>query len=94
MFFLEVTKGLKIIESISYHLETFSKDLRVQVIMLAWLFEAFLEGTAGFGVPAAVVAPLLIGLGIKPIKYWGFLETALLEFSEPPELRYASSSRD
>jgi lactate permease len=68
IFFLEVIKGIKIIESISYHLETFSKDLRVQVIILAWLFESFLEGTAGFGVPAAVVAPLLIGLGIKPIK--------------------------
>lgn len=68
IFFLEVIKGQKIIESISYHLETISKDLRVQVIILAWLFESFLEGTAGFGVPAAVVAPLLIGLGIKPIK--------------------------
>ena len=68
IFFLEVIKGLKIIESISYHLETFSKDLRVQVIILAWFFESFLEGTAGFGVPAAVVAPLLIGLGIAPLK--------------------------
>jgi lactate permease len=68
IFFLEVIKKLKIIESISYHLETLSKDLRVQVIILAWLFESFLEGTAGFGVPAAVVAPILIGLGIKPIK--------------------------
>ena len=68
IFFLEVIKGLKIIESISYHLETFSKDLRVQVIILAWFFESFLEGTAGFGVPAAVVAPILIGLGIAPLK--------------------------
>src|SRR3989344_1756664 len=68
IFFLEVTRKLRIIESVSYHLETFSKDLRVQVITLAWLFESFLEGTAGFGVPAAVVAPLLIGLGIAPLK--------------------------
>lgn len=68
IFFLEVIKGLKIIDSISYHLEIVSKDLRVQVIILAWLFESFLEGTAGFGVPAVVVVPLLIGLGIKPIK--------------------------
>ncbi|MFA6519186.1 MAG: L-lactate permease [Candidatus Shapirobacteria bacterium] len=36
-------------------------------MLLAWFFENFLEGTAGFGTPATVVAPLLIGLGISPI---------------------------
>ncbi|MEI6288695.1 MAG: L-lactate permease [bacterium] len=67
IFFLEILRDLKIIDSLSYYLETVSKDYRVQVIILAWFFENFLEGTAGFGTPAAVVAPLLIGLGLSPI---------------------------
>lgn len=68
IFFLEVLEDLKIIGSITHYLESFSKDYRVQVIILAWLFENFLEGTAGFGTPAAVVAPLLVGLGLSPLK--------------------------
>ena len=38
-------------------------DRRVQVIVIAWLFGAFIEGSAGFGTPAAVAVPLLVGLG-------------------------------
>jgi lactate permease len=67
IFFLEIMKETKIIENISYHLESISKDIRIQVIFLAWFFENFLEGTAGFGTPSTVVAPLLVGLGIPPI---------------------------
>ncbi|WP_372635785.1 L-lactate permease [Fodinibius sp.] len=40
-----------------------SPDRRVQVIIIAWLFGSFLEGAAGFGTPAAIVAPLLLALG-------------------------------
>ena len=40
-----------------------STDRRVQVIIIAWLFGSFIEGAAGFGTPAAIVAPLLVGLG-------------------------------
>ncbi|MFT4935084.1 MAG: lactate permease [Pseudoalteromonas distincta] len=42
-------------------------DPRVQVILIAWLFGAFLEGAAGFGTPAAVTAPLLVALGFTPL---------------------------
>ncbi len=38
-------------------------DRRIQVIIIAWLFGAFIEGVAGFGTPAAVAVPLLVGLG-------------------------------
>jgi lactate permease len=38
-------------------------DRRVQVIIIAWLFGSFIEGSAGFGTPAAVAVPLLVGLG-------------------------------
>ncbi len=67
ILFLEIMRETKIIENIGYHLESISRDLRVQVIFLAWFFENFLEGTAGFGTPSIVVAPLLVGLGIPPI---------------------------
>ena len=40
-----------------------SRDRRVQVIIVAWLFGSFIEGSAGFGTPAAVAVPLLVGLG-------------------------------
>lgn len=40
-----------------------SPDRRVQVVIIAWLFGSFIEGSAGFGTPAAIAAPLLVGLG-------------------------------
>ncbi|MBW7996140.1 MAG: L-lactate permease [Candidatus Glassbacteria bacterium] len=40
-----------------------STDRRVQAMIVAWMFGAFIEGAAGFGTPAAVAAPLLMALG-------------------------------
>ncbi len=40
-----------------------STDRRIQTIIIAWFFGAFIEGAAGFGTPAALAAPLLVGLG-------------------------------
>ena len=68
VFFLEILKDLKIIKNIAYYLGSLSKDYRVQIIVIAWLFECFIEGTAGFGTPAAIAVPVLIGLGLTPIK--------------------------
>ncbi len=44
-----------------------SVDRRVQIILIAWLMGSFLEGAAGFGTPAAVAAPLLVGLGFPAL---------------------------
>lgn len=66
LFFLEILKSLNIINNLAYYLGSFSKDYRVQVILLAWFFENFIEGTAGFGTPAAIVAPILVSLGLSP----------------------------
>ena len=68
VFFLEILKDLKIIKNISYYLGSISKDYRIQIILIAWFLECFIEGTAGFGTPAAVAIPILIGLGLSPIK--------------------------
>ncbi len=38
-------------------------DRRIQAIIVAWMFGAFIEGASGFGTPAAVAAPLLVVLG-------------------------------
>jgi lactate permease len=40
-----------------------SRDRRVQVVIIVWLFGSFIEGAAGFGTPAAIVAPLLVAMG-------------------------------
>jgi lactate permease len=42
-------------------------DRRIQAIIVAFLFGAFIEGAAGFGTPAAVAAPLLVVLGFPAI---------------------------
>lgn len=39
----------------------------IQVIAIGWVFTSFLQGITGFGVPVAVGAPLLLGLGVKPL---------------------------
>ena len=44
-----------------------SPDRRVQVIIIAWLFGSFIEGSAGFGTPAAISAPLLVALGFPAL---------------------------
>jgi lactate permease len=42
-------------------------DIRVQTILLAWALGALLEGLVGFGYPWAVIAPILVGLGVVEI---------------------------
>ena len=44
-----------------------SSDRRVQVIIIAWLFGSFIEGSAGFGTPAAIAAPLMVALGFPAL---------------------------
>lgn len=68
ILFLEMLKKKKIMENLAFYLDNFSPDFRIQIIMLAWFLENFLEGIAGFGTPSIVVAPLLIALGLSPVK--------------------------
>jgi lactate permease len=44
-----------------------SPDRRVQAVVIGWMFGAFIEGASGFGTPAALAAPLLVGLGFPPL---------------------------
>src|SRR5678816_60521 len=47
---------------------TLSSDQRVQVILIAFCFGAFLEGTDGGGAPVAIAGAFLIGLGFPPFQ--------------------------
>ncbi|WP_342623721.1 L-lactate permease LutP [Bacillus subtilis] len=42
-------------------------DRRLQALLIAFSFGAFLEGAAGFGAPVAISAALLVGLGFNPL---------------------------
>jgi lactate permease len=45
-----------------------SADRRIQALLLAFSFGAFIEGAAGFGAPVAISGALMIGLGFKPLE--------------------------
>ncbi len=44
-----------------------SKDRRIQALLVAFSFGAFIEGASGFGTPVAICSALLIGLGFTPL---------------------------
>jgi lactate permease len=54
-------------ETIQYGMRSVSKDMRIQAIIVGYMFGAFIEGAAGFGTPAALAAPLLLSLGFPPL---------------------------
>jgi lactate permease len=58
------TKQFEIIKN---SLATITDDRRVQAVIIAFSFGAFLEGAAGFGTPVAISAAMLAGLGFNPI---------------------------
>ncbi|MFZ5497321.1 MAG: L-lactate permease [Verrucomicrobiota bacterium] len=45
-----------------------SADRRIQTLLIAFSFGAFIEGAAGFGAPVAISAAMLIGLGFRPLQ--------------------------
>lgn len=45
-----------------------SGDRRLQAILVAFSFGAFIEGAAGFGAPVAISAAFLVGLGFRPFQ--------------------------
>ncbi|MFQ5971926.1 MAG: L-lactate permease [Alphaproteobacteria bacterium] len=54
-------------DTIRHGFTVVTPDRRAQVIIIAWLFGAFIEGAAGFGTPAALAAPLLVAIGFPPL---------------------------
>ncbi|NMA69384.1 MAG: lactate permease LctP family transporter [Desulfitobacterium sp.] len=54
-------------EIIKSSISSISNDRRIQALLVAFCFGAFLEGAAGFGAPVAISASILIGLGFNPL---------------------------
>ena len=54
-------------ETIQAGMQKITPDRRLQAIIIGFMFGAFIEGAAGFGTPAALAAPLLMGLGFPPL---------------------------
>ncbi|MGE0492423.1 MAG: L-lactate permease [Vulcanimicrobiota bacterium] len=63
LFLLNTLKHSGAMKAIRRGFTNHSKDRRVQLVLVAWLFGSFLEGASGFGTPAAIAAPLLVALG-------------------------------
>jgi len=66
IFMLNALLELKFIKTIGDGMGGITQDRRIQLMIIAWLFGAFIEGAAGFGTPQAIAAPLLVGLGVPP----------------------------
>ncbi len=60
---LNVLRQCGALTSINHSLSGISRDRRIQLMVIAWMFSGFIEGAAGFGAAAALAAPLLAGLG-------------------------------
>ncbi len=54
-------------EVIKYSISSLTEDRRLQVLLIAFCFGAFLESVAGFGTPVAIASAVLIGLGFSPL---------------------------
>lgn len=54
-------------EIVKDSIATITDDRRLQALLIAFGFGAFLEGAAGFGTPVAISAGMLVGLGFSPL---------------------------
>lgn len=55
-------------EALKVQIGRISDDRRIQTLLVAFCFGAFIEGCAGFGAPVAICGAMLLGLGFKPLE--------------------------
>ena len=67
VFLYNVTVRTGQFEIIRHSVLSITEDRRIQALLVAFSFGAFLEGAAGFGAPVAISAALLVGLGFNPL---------------------------
>jgi lactate permease len=65
--FFRVTDEARAVSQLGEALPHLTADRGMQALVIGWGFASFLQGVGGFGVPVAVVAPILVGLGFTPI---------------------------
>lgn len=71
IFLYQLTERRGYFEILRQGLTGLTRDVRLQLLLIAFCFGAFFEGAAGFGTPVAVTAAVLIGLGFKPLQASG-----------------------
>lgn len=64
----ELQRASGALERLRDALTALTPQRSLQVLLIAWFFGLFLEGAAGFGTPVALAAPLLVGLGLSPVR--------------------------
>jgi lactate permease len=67
VFLFNITVASGHFEIIKNFMGSITPDRRLQALLIAFSFGAFLEGAAGFGAPVAISAALLVGLGFNPL---------------------------
>ncbi|MGG3693988.1 L-lactate permease [Heyndrickxia ginsengihumi] len=67
VFLYKLTVKTGQFEIIRNSVVSITEDRRLQALLIAFSFGAFLEGAAGFGAPVAISAALLVGLGFNPL---------------------------
>jgi lactate permease len=67
MFLYTITVVSGLFEVLKDSVASLSSDRRIQAILIAFSFGAFVEGAAGFGTPVAISGALMVGLGFRPL---------------------------
>jgi lactate permease len=67
LFVFAITVHTGMFDVVRDSVVSIAEDRRIQLLLIAFCFGAFIEGTAGFGTPVAISAAMLIGLGFKPL---------------------------
>ncbi|HWK68028.1 MAG TPA: L-lactate permease [Rhizobiaceae bacterium] len=67
LFLYQITKQAGAYDALRQGIARFSRNDLFIILALAWVFASFLQGIVGFGAPVAVVVPLLITVGVKPV---------------------------
>jgi lactate permease len=71
IFLYDITVETGTFEVVKQTIAGLASDRRIQALLIAFSFGAFIEGAAGFGTPVAISAAMLIGLGFKPLSAAG-----------------------
>jgi hypothetical protein len=71
IFVYDITVETGKFEIVKETIARLASDRRIQALLIAYSFGAFIEGAAGFGTPVAISAAMLIGLGFKPLEAAG-----------------------
>src|SRR6188472_3391446 len=71
IFIYDITVKTGKLEICKQTIAGLAADRRIQALLIAFSFGAFIEGAAGFGTPVAISAAMLIGLGFRPLQAAG-----------------------